>query len=374
MAVAKCFTEKEAANKIGERLSKQIETVELLASKLTRIGNRAPNKADIDVIQRLVQKAHCEAKEAYGMADGYLREVQSVCENLMEEKGRMQEEMKRKKQELSALQGQLPTIRQEKDKQEHYMHSLTESLRVAEKALERQREHEKSMETGRNVSMWIMLIPIIGTIAGGISALVCEASRAQAEGNCRSLGEEVRRGEKKVSKCSSDLQSCISRIEKMGNEIHQTEKRIQAVDDQLNRQQERLEYFFAIDCQLKHGTLSMSELLGKVEVLEWRSEKFLNLDALIIVVQDVIDHILKLPNLLEGKILHLEPNTVNMLTTFSHQLRAIEWSDSDVNEQDNCDVPHGVMPHGTVSLKATDVIYVFLFLLLSLWLVMKFYF
>ncbi|XP_055495080.1 uncharacterized protein LOC129699383 isoform X1 [Leucoraja erinacea] len=332
MAVAQYFMKAEAANKIGKHLSKQVKAVESLASKLTRIGNRAPNKADVDVIQWLVQKAHCEAKEAYGMAVGYLREVQSVCENLMEEKGRIQEEMKRKKQELSALQGQLPTMREEKTKQKRYMRSLREPLRVAERALERQREHERSMEIARNVSIGIMFIPIIGTIAGGISAIACEVSRAEAEDNCRSLREEVRRGEEKVSKCSSDLQSCISRIEKVRNAIRQTKKRIQAVDDQLNMQQERLEYFFAIDCQLKHGTLSMNTLLGKVEVLEWRSEKFLNLDALNIVVQDVIAHILKLPNLLQGKILHLEPYTVNMLTTFSDQLRAIEWSDSDLSE------------------------------------------
>lgn len=166
MAVAKYSMEAEATNKIGKRLSKQVETVGLLASKLTTIGNRAPNKADVHVIQWLVQKAHCEAKEAYDMAVGYLREVQFVCEKLMEEKGRMQEEMKLKKQELSALQGQLPTIRQEKVNQEHYMLSLRESLRVAERALAAQREHERSMETGRNVSMWLMLIPIIGTIAG----------------------------------------------------------------------------------------------------------------------------------------------------------------------------------------------------------------
>ncbi|XP_051868691.1 uncharacterized protein LOC127568691 [Pristis pectinata] len=332
MAVAHLFMNEEAASKIGECLSREIKAVESLASNLSRIGNRALSEADIDMIQMLVQEAHWGAQGAYDLASGYLKKVQSECEKLTEEKGRLQEEVKEKKQQLSNLQAQLPHIRKEKEGHENYLRDARESLRVAEEALERQREHERSMAVGRDVGIGLMFIPIIGTIAGAITVGVCETSRQQAEESCRQANEQVERQQEQVSKCSRDLESCISRIEEKRKEINQTEQSIQDVENELESLHELLKNLFDIDCQLKHGTVAVSELLGKSKVLKLRSEKFLNLDALIIVVNDIIAHILNLPHLQGGKLLRLEAATVEMLTTLSDQLKAIEWSGSDLSE------------------------------------------
>ncbi|XP_072906499.1 uncharacterized protein [Hemitrygon akajei] len=240
--------------------------------------------------------------------------------------------MKEKKQQLSRLQAQLPNIRKEKEEYENRLCHLRESLRHAEQALEKQRETERSMETGWNIGIGLLFIPIIGTIAGAITAIACEIGRADAEENCRSIRRQVQREGEYISKCSRDLESCISRIKRTMDEIDWTEKRIKSVEGQLNSLHKLLNNRFALDYLLKHGTVAVNELLGKVEVLKFRSEKFCNVDALVIVLNDIIAHILKLPNLLDGKVLQLGASTVEMLKYLSGRLKAIDWSGSDVSQ------------------------------------------
>ncbi|XP_059841485.1 uncharacterized protein LOC132402601 [Hypanus sabinus] len=169
-------------------------------------------------------------------------------------------------------------------------------------------------------------------VSGAVAAIACEIGRADAEKNCQSIRRQVKREEGYISKYSRDLESCISHIKETKKDINQTEKRIKIVEDQLDSLHELLNNRFALDYLLKHGTVALNELLGKVEVLKFRSEKFCNVDALVIVLNDIIAHILKLPNLLDGKVLQLEASTVEMLESLSGRLKAIEWSDSDVSQ------------------------------------------
>ncbi|XP_062911488.1 uncharacterized protein LOC134350348 [Mobula hypostoma] len=331
MAAVQLFS-KEDAHRIETYLSREIDALKLLATSLSRIRNGKLTETDTALIQILVQKAHSGAQGAYDVASGCLRKVQSVCEKLTEEKGRLQEAMKEKKQQLSSLQAQLPNIRKEKEEYENRLRRSRESLRDAEKKLKEERETEKLMETGRNVAIGLSFIPIIGTIPGVITAIACEIGRANAEDNCRLIRRQVQREEEYISKCSRDLESCISRIKETMDEIDRTVKRRKSVEDQLDSLHELLKNHFEFDSQLKHGTVAVSGLLGKVEVLKFRSKKFCNVDALVVVLNDIIAHILKLPNLLEGKVLQLEASTVKKLESLSGQLKAIESQGSDVSQ------------------------------------------
>ncbi|XP_062911025.1 uncharacterized protein LOC134350044 [Mobula hypostoma] len=332
MEVAPFYMDGEVPHKIAVCLSREIKAVQSLANNLISIQNRALSEMDTDVIQMLVQEAHSGAQGAYDVASGYLRKVQSECEQLTEEKGLLQEVLREKKQQLSRLQAQLPNIEKEKEEYENRLRCSRESLRNTEQALERQREEERSMTVGRDVGIGLLFLPIIGTIAGAITVGICETRRAEAEKNCQWCRAKVQEEEQRVSKCSSDLQSCISHIKETKDEIDQTENRIKSVEGELDRLYELLNNCFALDSLLKHGTFAVSELLGKVEVLKFRSEKFCNVDALVIVLNDIIAYILKLPNLLDGKMLQLEASTVEMLESLSGQLKAIESSGSDVSQ------------------------------------------
>ncbi|XP_059841484.1 uncharacterized protein LOC132402600 [Hypanus sabinus] len=325
MAVVQFFSKEGDAHRIEKCLSREIEAVKLLATLLRKVRNRNLTEMDIANIQMLVQEAHSGAQGAYDTVSGYLRKVQSDCEKLTEEKGRLQEARKEKKQQLSHLQAQLPNIRKEKEEYENRLRRSRESLRHAEQALEKQKETERLMKTGRNIGIGLLFIPIIGTIAGTVTVVACEIGRANAAKNYQLIKRQMQREEEYISKCSRDLETCISRITETMIEIFLTEQRINGVEDQLDSLPEHLKTCFALDYLLKHGTVAVNELLGKVEVLKFRSEKFCNVDALVIVLNDIIAHILKLPNLLDGKVLQLEASTVEMLESLSGRQKAIEW-------------------------------------------------
>ncbi|XP_072123088.1 uncharacterized protein [Mobula birostris] len=332
MAVANLSVNEEVLSKIGECLLQEIEAVKSLANKMINIGNGDLSEMDICVIQTLVQKAHQGAQGAYDAASACLREVQSFHAKSVKKKGRLQAEVKVKKQQLSNLRDWLQVIKSEKEEYEKNLRYAEESLRDAEQALERQREEERSMAVGRDVGIGLLFLPIIGTIAGAITIGVCESQRAEAEANCQLFSEQIRDEEEHISKCSARLQSYIARIEEKKREIERLDKNLQSTENQLEKLHELLKILGELDYQLKQGTGIVNQLLGKVDVLKFRSEKFCNVDALVIVLNDIIAHMLKLPNLLEGKVLQLEASTVEMLESLSGQLKAIESSGSDVSQ------------------------------------------
>ncbi|XP_038673135.1 uncharacterized protein LOC119976597 [Scyliorhinus canicula] len=332
MDVANCFTYEEAIKEIRGCLFKELKAIESLVMKMIAVGSKTLCEMDTEMIRKLVNEAHKEAHQASNVASGYVRKIQSECEKLTEEKGKLQKELEDKKGQLESLQHQLKTIEEEKEMNVKCLQEAESSLQLAEEALQRLKDHEKAMETGRNVGIGLLFIPFIGLILGAATIIGCEVTRQQAcEAEKRANGHMVSQKEN-VSRCESDLRACLYNIQKKMAEITETEKNIQALDYELTSQHELLKKLFETDNKLKTGATVLNNLSGKVEVLKIRSENFARLDALLIVVGDIILHISHLPLPEAGKVLCLEMDEVNKLKSLIGEMKAIDCSDVELDE------------------------------------------
>ncbi|GCB79365.1 uncharacterized protein [Scyliorhinus torazame] len=262
MDVANCFTYEEAIKEIRGCLSKELKAIGSLVMKMIEVGSKTLCEMDTEMIRKLVNEAHKEAQQACHVASGYVQKIQSECEKLTEEKGRLQKELKDKKGQLESLQHQLKTIEAEKEMNEKCLQEAESSLRLAEEASQRLKDHEKAMETGRNVGIGLLFIPFIGLILGAATIAGCEVSRQQAGEAQNSAHDHVLSQKENVSKCESVLKACLRNIESKMAEITQNEKEIQASDDELTNQRKLLAKLFETDCKLKTGTTVLNELYG----------------------------------------------------------------------------------------------------------------
>ncbi|XP_078413647.1 uncharacterized protein LOC144689983 isoform X2 [Cetorhinus maximus] len=331
MAVANCFTYEEAIDEIRGCLFKELKTIERMVIKMIEVSSKTLHKMDIEMIRKLVNDAYGEVHQACNIASGYVQKIQSECEKLTEDKGKLQRELADKKGQLDSLRRQLSTIKEEKEMNEKRLQDAESSLQLAEAALQKAEAHEKSMEIGRNVGIGLLFIPFLGPLLGAATITGCEISRQQALEPRKVAHRDVCSQRENVSRCTSDLEACMHNIEMKMDEITQNEKKIQALDDELKTQQELLKKLFETDSKLKTGMTALNELAGKVEMLKTRSEKFLHLDVLITVVGDIVLHVSHLPNRQGGKVLCPKMN-VGKLRSLLSNMKEIDCCDANLSE------------------------------------------
>ncbi|XP_041067881.1 uncharacterized protein LOC121290906 [Carcharodon carcharias] len=331
MAVANCFTYEEAIDEIRGCLFKVFKNIERLVIKMIKVSNKTLCKMDIEMIRKLANDAYGEVHQACNIASGYVQKIQSECEKLTEDKGKLQRELADKKGQLDSLWHQLSTIKVEKEMNKKRLQDAESSLRLAEAALQKAEEHEKSMEIGRNVGIRLLFIPFVGPILGAATVVGCEISRQQdLETQLLALCDMCSQ-QGNVLRCISDLNACFHNIDMKLDEITLNQKKIQALDDELKTQQELLKKLFETDSELKTGITVLNELAGKVEMLKTRSEKFLHLDVLIIVVGDIVLHASHLPNRQGGKVLCPKMN-IGKLRSLLSNMKKIDCCNANLSE------------------------------------------
>ncbi|XP_047672441.1 centrosomal protein of 112 kDa-like isoform X2 [Tachysurus fulvidraco] len=206
--------------------------------------------SNYDYIRQQIEQAHQLLKQSEQQASSGLKSLDENLERLIQEEGKL-------KQEINYTILTLDNFRKEKESNENLLRvsqgALEETKRKLNSAintLQAQEKRKRDAEIITGVGAGLLVIPIIGWIAGSAMIISGAVELDQANKSVQVAQEEVRKSENEVRNYEMKVYHYVSKIS-------QTEYEISQKNVQLNQTREGIE-------KVKKQSQSVAEFQGKV--------------------------------------------------------------------------------------------------------------
>ncbi|ROI36391.1 hypothetical protein DPX16_11332 [Anabarilius grahami] len=201
------------------------------------------------------------------------------------------------------------------DKLHIEMESAEESLKHSEAALEQAekiialRKDEIKRETGRkNTGKGVAIagavltpIPILGFIAGSIMMIAGGSVIAVASKAIRDAEDELKKNESQVKENSIKVSNYHSSISTKQNEIKETDKVLKKIQKGIEEVKQHLKVTADFQEIVRKAVMLLSDLSGKVTVLERQTQRFILRVPVVKITGDVMKAVV---NVAENRLLY----------------------------------------------------------------------
>ncbi|KAI1897164.1 hypothetical protein AGOR_G00080380 [Albula goreensis] len=177
----------EFRNGILPPLKKGLAAISSLTNAINGINPNSIRESECEKILRLISTANRETQRATETAHQKLQNLNDKCERLIKEQKTLKDKMKSKEDDLQKRKTQTEQLEEEKEKRDRDLSRNQSELAEANENKRKAQKDYEDAETAAIVSAAVMFIPIVGTIAGGISCAVSLSYCIAAEKRCREL-------------------------------------------------------------------------------------------------------------------------------------------------------------------------------------------
>ncbi|XP_013927463.1 PREDICTED: uncharacterized protein LOC106553484 [Thamnophis sirtalis] len=218
-------------------------------------------KEDVDFYIDL--KEHIEkATEELGRTEELilwdLENVDSMTSEIMVSKKKLVDEQKAKESELVNFQNLQKDLQKRGELQrEDYKHQKAmkeKAKRDRERAMEEMREQERR----KDKALWFMLVPVVGTIIGGIQAIDAHMSQKAAEEKADEAQEMVNDYHAKEQKALDQVAKCENQLKNQESKIKETQKNLKEMEER----KKQLTKFHKDVLSLQEALRGCSNLVG----------------------------------------------------------------------------------------------------------------
>ncbi|XP_072531211.1 uncharacterized protein [Salminus brasiliensis] len=198
-------------------------------------------------------------------------------------------------QEMRATQQTLDNLRTEQTSKEALLKQSEGALEVARSTLSStrdtlraQEERKRNAEIVTGVGAGLLVIPIVGWIAGSVMIASGAAELDQSARAVRAAEEEVRSFETEVEMFQNKVSDYRWRISRTEDDIRQKRDRMEQIRTEIRRVKEQRASVADLQEKVRGAVHILSVLSGKADVVEVQTRRFILLEPVMKVMEDVM--------------------------------------------------------------------------------------
>ncbi|XP_048865294.1 LOW QUALITY PROTEIN: uncharacterized protein LOC125739334 [Brienomyrus brachyistius] len=250
-------------------------------------------KNKYDELRSLIIKGKDNFVEAEQRASGILGSIDKECEELTQQKGKLQRQ-RYKKTECQNLQDQLASqqnilLEHQRSLANANTHLQATQAKVNE--MHRRMEHDEAV---RNAGIGLMFIPFVGTIIGATLVGVYQTDLDNATDAKNQAESEVHNWEGQVASSSRGVSDCQTQINQKTQEISQANTSLEVLRRTIEDvTQQRLD-IADVQEKFRNAVRVLTNLAGIATVGEVQTRKFILFEPLMTVLQEIFKCVLQM--------------------------------------------------------------------------------
>ncbi|KAJ8378156.1 hypothetical protein AAFF_G00247940, partial [Aldrovandia affinis] len=147
------------------------------------------------------------------------------------------------------------------------------------------------MTAAKKATVSLVLMVIVAPVAGGISYAVSRYQRCQAEKRRNEWETLAASHEEDISDCKEKLSTLKRERENIFKEISKMKQDLIRLDEKQREKMSLLKNGTLIQSKMKQLTTFLSQLNGKVDIMEIICTGIVNLEQIRYSIRDIIDHL-----------------------------------------------------------------------------------
>ncbi|XP_035381215.1 uncharacterized protein si:dkey-85k15.4 isoform X2 [Electrophorus electricus] len=187
------------------------------------------------------------------------------------------------------------------------------------------RRRDAEIVTG--VGAGLLIIPVVGWIAGAVMASVGAVEMSQASDGIRVAKEELNKSESEVEKYKSKVSDYDSKIQQLKLNISQTHDNVKQIHEEMQLVKEQREGVAEFQRKVRRAVHLLSVLSGKTRVAECHTRRFILQEPVMKVMEEVME---AAGQITENELLCTEgvPQLINTMRETHQRLSALCTSNS----------------------------------------------
>ncbi|XP_066472103.1 chromosome partition protein Smc-like [Tiliqua scincoides] len=183
-------------------------------------------------VRQHIEEALQEFSRAEGLAQQKLERVDAATLELTVRKKTLTDEQKALQEILSTVQTHLKTLKElQRENMANCQQKRLEKESAQAEQMFAEAEAEKERHT-RNAALWSMLIPVVGTVIGGIVAIGAHRAMKDAEESAAMAEEVVDECTKREQEYRKEMEKYAKQIDEREESILQNQRRINAIAEE----------------------------------------------------------------------------------------------------------------------------------------------
>ncbi|KAI5608664.1 hypothetical protein C0J50_6558 [Silurus asotus] len=281
----------------------------------------------ISIRQQIVQ-AHQHLQQSEQTAGSGLESLDKSLEGLIQDDGKLNHEMNDTKQTLDNL-------RTEQESNNQLLREFQGTLEVAginlnstQQMLQDQRNRKHNAEVITGVGAGLLVIPVIGWIAGSAMLIGGAVDLDQATRAVNMAEEEVKKSEREVEKYKHKVSDYEYKISQTNCDISQKDEKLKQTREEIQKVKKQIESVAEFQNKVRIAVHLLSVLSGKASVAEHQTRRFILQEPVMKVMEDVM----KAANEITGnELLYNEdiPRLIDQMKENNQRLTAICASENN---------------------------------------------
>ncbi|XP_076866679.1 uncharacterized protein LOC143517765 [Brachyhypopomus gauderio] len=239
-------------------------------------------------IRQQIVETQQSLEESEQAASTGLRGLDQHLEKLTEVEGKC-------KQQIRDTESTLSNLRREQESNEELLNycyvaleNARHNLSLAEESKRNQEKRKHDAEIVTGVGGGLLLIPIVGWIAGAVMMTAGGVEMSQASDAIRMAEEEVRNSESQMETYQSKVSHYRGEIDQLELSIRQKHNKVEQIRGEIQQVKEKNEGVAEFQRKVRRVVHLLSDLSGKTRVVECQTRRFILEEPVMKMMEEVM--------------------------------------------------------------------------------------
>ncbi|KAI4896568.1 hypothetical protein NFI96_024819 [Prochilodus magdalenae] len=244
--------------------------------------------SNYNYIREQIVEAQESLKNSEDLAARELTSLDHHIETLTQDQGKLEQEMRDTRRSLENLRAEQTTNERLLRESENAVEQARRNLDSTREVLRSQEERKRNAEIVTGVGGGLLVIPIVGWIAGSIMLAAGGAELDQASRAVRAAEEEVRNSESQMERFKGNVYKHQSKIYQVEQDIRQKHDKVERIHKDIQKVKEHRETVAEFQQKVRRTVHILSVLSGKISVAECQTRRFILQKPVMKVMEDLM--------------------------------------------------------------------------------------
>ncbi|KAI4888450.1 hypothetical protein NFI96_031098 [Prochilodus magdalenae] len=238
--------------------------------------------------RKQIVKAKKSLEQSEKAASKGLKRLDQNIETLTQDEGKREQKIRDKKETIDRLRIKQTSNETLLKQSEESLEVARGSLDSAKSTLQEQEDRKRNAEIITGVGVGLMVIPIIGWIAGPAMAIGGAIELSYAQAAVQEAEEEVQNCKYQMKKYKSKVSGCKSKISQNERDMKKTHDRVEEIHKEIQQVKEKREAVADFQKNVRKVVHTLSGLSGKAGVAECQTRRFILPEPVMAVMEDLM--------------------------------------------------------------------------------------
>ncbi|XP_053539937.1 uncharacterized protein LOC128634051 [Ictalurus punctatus] len=244
--------------------------------------------SNYDYIRQQIVQAHQLLEQSEQTASSELKSLNENLERLKQDEGNLEREINHTKNTLENLRTEQASTEKLLRDSQGALELARTNLNSTKQTIQNQKRRKHKAEIITGVGAGLVVIPIVGWIAGSAMLIVGAVGQAHSANAIRVAEEEMRRSDAEVKKYQCEVSEYESKISQTRCDISEKDDKLKETHEEIQKVKKQIESVAEFQEKVRSAVHLLGVLSGRASVAEHQTCRFILQEPVMKVMEDVM--------------------------------------------------------------------------------------